>query len=114
MSCAYLRWEEPLHTINRLSNLGPSDEESKNVNYQKQCNLLNNNQVLVAGNFQYKVEVFFKEIILDDPFGKTKYCAIPTEFQRLCSPHIHSFLWIFNAPNIENEVAYIEFVDKTI
>ena len=32
-------------------------------------------------HFQYKVEVFFKEIILDGPFGKTKYYAILTEFQ---------------------------------
>ena len=32
-------------------------------------------------HFQYKVEVFFKEIILDGPFGKTKYYAILIEFQ---------------------------------
>ena len=41
--------------------------------------------------------------------GKTKYYAI-----RIDSPHVHSFIWIFNAPNIENEAAYIEFTEKTI
>ena len=32
--------------------------------------MLNKNAVLVAGHFQYKVEVFFKEIILDGLLGK--------------------------------------------
>ena len=50
--------------------------------------------------FQYKVEVFFREIILDGPLGKTKYYAIRTEFQERGSPYVHSFIWIFNAPNI--------------
>ena len=65
-------------------------------------------------HFQYKVEVFFKEIILDGPLGKTKYYAIRIEFQERGSPHVHSFIWIFNAPNIQNETAYIEFIEKTI
>ena len=29
-------------------------------------------------------------------------------------PHVYSFIWIFNAPNIEDEAAYIEFIEKTI
>ena len=68
----------------------------------------------MARHFQYKVEVFFKEIILDGPLGKTKYYAIRIEFQKKDSPHVHSFIWIFNAPNIEDEAAYIEFIEKTI
>ena len=91
-----------------------SDEELKNLSYQERCNLLNNNTVLVPRHFQYKVEVFFKKIILDDPLGKTKYYAVQIEFQERGSPHVHSFIWIFNAPNIENEAAYIEFIEKII
>ena len=34
---------------------------------------------LVARYFQYCVEVFFKEIVIDSPLGKTKYYAIPVE-----------------------------------
>ena len=63
--------------------------------------MLNNNPVLVARHFQYKVELFFKEIIIDVPLGKTKYYAISIEFQERGSPHVHSFIWILNAPNIE-------------
>ena len=30
------------------------------------------------------------------------------------SPHVHSFICIFSAPNIENEAACIEFIEKTV
>ena len=85
MSCADLRWEELPYIINKLNNLGLSDEELKNLSYQERCNLLNDNPVLVARHFQYKVDVFFKEImldILDCPLGKTNYYANRTEFQK--------------------------------
>ena len=112
LSCADLRWEELPYIINKLNNLGLSDKELKNLSCQERCNLLNNKPVLVARHFQYKVEVFFKEIVLDGLLGKTKYYAIFIEFQEQGSPHVHSFLWIFNATNIE--AAYIEFIEKTI
>ena len=114
LSCADLRWEELPYIINKLNKLGLNDEELQKLSYQERCNLLNNNPVLVARHIQYKVEVFFKDIILDGPLGKTKYYAIRIEFKERGSPHVHSFLWIFNALNIENEAAYIEFIEKTI
>ena len=36
------------------------------------------------------------------------------EFQERGSPHFHSFILIFNAPNIQNEADYIKFIEKTI
>ena len=114
MSCSDLRWEELPYIINKLNNLDINDKELKNLSYQEWCNLLSNNPVVVARHFQYKVEVFFKEIILDGPLGKTKYYAIGIEFQEGGSPHVYSFIWIFNAPNIENQSAYIELIQKTI
>ena len=114
MSCSDLRWEELSYIINKLNNLDLNHEELKNLSYQEWCNLLSNNPVVVARHFQYKVEVFFKELILDGPLGKTKYYAIGIEFQEGGSPHVYSFIWIFNAPNIENESACIELIQKTI
>ena len=46
--------------------------------------------------------------------GKTKYYAICIKFQERGSPHAHSCIWIFNAPNIENEAAHKVFIEKTI
>ena len=74
LSCANLRWKKLPYIINKLNNLGLSDDEVRNLSYQGPCNLLNNNPVLVARNFQYKVEVFFKEIALDGPLGKKILC----------------------------------------
>ena len=114
MSSAGLRWEELPYIINKLKNLDElSGEKLKKLSYKDRCNLLNNNPVLVARHFQYKVEVFFKDIILDGPLGKTKYYAIRIEFQERSSPHVHSFIWILNPPNIQDEAAYISFIEKT-
>ena len=80
----------------------------------KRCNLLKNYPELVAGHLQYKVEVFFKEIILDDPLGRAKYYAIRIKFQGMGSPHVHFFIWVFNAPNARNEIVYIKVIEKSI
>ena len=103
-SCADLRCEELPYIIKKLSNLGLSEEELKNLSYQERCHLLSNNPILVARHFQYKFEVFFKEIIIDGPLGRTKYYAIHIEFQESASTHVHFFICILNALNIQNEV----------
>ena len=48
----------------------------------------------------------FKEIVLDGPLGKVKYYVIRVKFQFRGSPHIHSFLWIVNAPVITKDTMY--------
>ena len=60
-SCADLRWEKLPYITNTLNNLGFSDEELNNFSYQKLCNLLNNDPVLIGEYFQYKFEVFLKK-----------------------------------------------------
>ena len=40
---------------------------------------------------------------------KKKNYAICIESQERDNLHVHSFLWVFNALNIENEAVYIEF-----
>ena len=54
--------------------------QSLNLTYHDRCCLLNSNPVLVAGHFQYQVEVFFKEIVVDGSLRKTKYYATHIEF----------------------------------
>ena len=62
----------------------------------------------MARHFQYKVKVFFKEIILDGVLGKAEYYVVHIEFEERWCPHVHLFIWIFNAPNIQKEGAYID------
>ena len=45
--------------------------------------------------------MFFKEVILDGPLGKTKYYALRNEFQERGNPHVHFFIWILDARKIE-------------
>ena len=82
--------------------------------YQDRRDTLNKNPVLVAKHFQYRMEVFFKEIVLNGPLDKTKYYANHVKFQVRGSPHIHSFIWILNAPklNIDSKEEYIQWVDS--
>ena len=78
LSCAYLRWNELVEIISKLNRIDVSDDVIKNMTYQERCN---KNPVLVARHFQYRVEIFFKVIVLDGPLGKTSYYAIRVEFQ---------------------------------
>ena len=70
------------------------------MSYHERCDTLNNNPALVARHFQYRVEMFFRIIVLDGPLGKTQYYAILVEFQARGGPHINSFIWILNAPKL--------------
>ena len=60
--------------------------------------------------------MFFKVIVLDGPLGKVKYHAIRIEFQVRGSPHVHSLLWIIDAPVLSPDTLdeYVQFIDGII
>ena len=70
LSCADLRWNELISIIFKLNRVDISDEEVDEMSYHDSCHTLNKNPVLVARHFQYRVEMFFKIIVLDGPLGK--------------------------------------------
>ena len=78
------------------------------MDFFERCTYLNMNPVLLARHFQYRVELFFKVIVINGPLGKVKCHAARVEFQVRGSPYIHSFLWIINAPILskDNAVEY--------
>lgn len=55
-------------------------------------NPVNSNPVLLARHFQYRVENFFKEIVVKGPMMKILYHVLRYEFQTRGSPHVHCFL----------------------
>ena len=97
LSCADLWWKEFLEIIQKLNE---ADFDISNLSYHDRCNILNSNPVLVAGHFQYRVEVFLKLIIIDGPLGKSKHYVVRVEFQIRDSPQVHSFIWIIGAPKL--------------
>ena len=67
--CADLRWNGLVSLVFKIiiNNLNLSEEEVQNLPYQERCKFLNMNPVLVARHFQFRVDVFFKEILVDGP-----------------------------------------------
>ena len=116
LSCADLRWNELVSIISKLNGKTLSDAEIQNLSYFERCKILNMNPVLLAKHFQYRVETFFKEIVINGPLGKVNYYAIRVEFQLRGSPHIHSFIWVIDAPKLTKDTKdeYVLFVDKMI
>ena len=96
LSCAALQWNELISIIFKLNGIDIVDGDIDRLSYHGRCDTFNKNSVLVARHFQFRVEMFFKDIFLDAPHGKTQYYAIRVTFQVRGSPHIHSF--ILNAP----------------
>ena len=80
--------------------------------------MLNLNPVVVAKDFQHKVETFFTEILLSklNPIGKIVYYALRIEFQMRGPPHLHALIWTSDCPTLtsENSEAYVKFVDKRV
>ena len=116
LSCADLRWNELVDIIKKLKGQKCSEEEIKNMNYMERTTVLQSNPVLLARHFQYRVENFFKYIVSDGTLGKVIHYAIRVEFQVRGSPHIHSLLWIENAPKLDEKTKdeYIKFVDNAV
>ena len=104
LSYSDLRWNELVSILSKLNDITLSEDDINGMDYFQRCEILNNNHpVLLARHFQFCVEVFFAEIIIDGPFGKVKYHAIRVEFKFRGSPYIHSFLWFIDAPVLTKE-----------
>ena len=116
LSCADLRWNEFPIIISKLKGKELSAEEISAMSYFEKCELLNSNPVLLARHFQYRVETFFKEIVLNGPLGIILYYVIRVEFQTRGSPHVHCLLWAKDMPILSNETIpqYEQFVDSLV
>ena len=97
LSRADLRWKEFLEIIQILNE---AEFDISNLSYHDRCHIPNSNPVLVAKHFQYRVEFFFKLLIIDGPLGKSKHYANRVEFQIHGSPYVHSFIWVISAPKL--------------
>ena len=104
------------YILSKLYNLNLTDDQIQNMNYEDRCRYLNMNPVFVARHFQYRVETFFKEILLNGSLGKVKYHVIRVEFQVRGSPHVHVFIWVEDPPILTHntKINYIKYVDDII
>ena len=100
LSCADLKWHELTSIIYKLTNFTSFDDDLKNLIHEERWKYLKANPVLIPRQFQYRVQVFFTEVLFDPPLGKDSYYVYRVEFQIRESLHIHPLIWIQNAPNL--------------
>ena len=86
--------------INRLKGINYSEEEIRSMDNETLCSELNSNPVLLTRYFQYRVENFFKEFVLNGQLGKITHYAIRVEFHARGSHHVHCLLWAEDAPKL--------------
>ena len=96
LSCADLQWDELISIIASLQGEILTQEGRDHMDVFARCAYLSQNPVLLARHFQYRIEMFFEVIV---------------EFQVRGSPHVHSFLWVHDAPilNVDNTSTYVCF-----
>lgn len=118
LSCADLRWPELFQIIAKMQRKKMTIEELDALSYNERCQMLNTNPVIVAKHFQYRVETFFKEVLLSkaNPIGKIVYYALRIEFQMRGSPHLHALIWTSDCPKLtdDNKQAYIDYIDQHV
>ena len=118
LSCADLRWPELFQIIARTKGINMTTQQVEALSYNERCSMLNLNPVVLAKHFQYRVETFFKEVLLSNanPIGKIIYYALRIEFQMRGSPHLHALIWTSDCPKLthENKEVYIEYIDKHV
>ena len=117
-SCADLRWPELFQIIARTKGNNMTDQEVDALSYHERCSMLNLNPVIVAKHFQYRVETFFRDVLLTNanPVGKIVYYALRIELQMRGSPHLHALIWTSDCPDLTNDTkdAYIDYIDQHV
>ena len=93
-----------------------SDCEINEMTWQKKSELIQNDPVTYARNFDYMIKRLIHDVLKSEvmPVGEIADFFYRVEFQQRGSPHIRALLWIKNAPQFEvdSNDKIVEFVDK--
>lgn len=88
------------------------------MTWQKKSDLIKSDPVTCARNFEHMVQLFLRDIIKSQlkPIGEVDDFFYRVEFQQRGSPHIHSLIWVKDAPqygeNTNDDIA--KFVDRYV
>ena len=64
LSCADMRWNELILIISKLNGLALSEDKTSEMHYHERCYILNSNPLHVRSHFQYRVEMFLRQMYL--------------------------------------------------
>ncbi|CAB3991404.1 Hypothetical predicted protein [Paramuricea clavata] len=118
-SAAETRWIHLIKILGRLiDNKHYTDDEVKQMTWQKKSELIQKDPVTCARNFEHMVQLFIHNFIKSSchPIGEVVDFFYRVEFQQRGSPHIHGLFWIKNAPEYgkDSDEDIANFVDSYV
>ncbi|XP_078352070.1 uncharacterized protein LOC144636749 [Oculina patagonica] len=118
-SAAETRWTHLLKTLGRIvENKEYTDDEIKHMTWKQKSDLIQNDPVTCARNFEHMVQLFIRDVLKSSvmPIGEIADYFYRIEFQQRGSPHIHGLFWVKEAPQYERSCneEIVKFVDKYI
>ena len=119
LSAADTKWTDLLSSIKTLlTNKLCTNEEIEQMSWSEKCSLISSHPTVCSLYFDNRVKKFYRHILKSphSPFGQLVNFFYRVEFQHRGSPHIHSLLWIQNAPHYENnsDEEIIKYIDSII
>ena len=119
LSAADTKWTELLQSIYLLIHKkNITHNELENMSWSEKCQLISKDPGTCARYFSNRVQKFFKHILKSphSPLGILANSFYRVEFQHRGSPHIHSLLWIKNAPHYEKntDTEITTYIDSII
>ena len=93
LSAADLHWPELIKLIAGERGRMLTDEDVKLLSWDEKCQILRENAVTAARQFNYRVDKFFSLFLksTSNPIGKVTEYFIRIEFQARGSPHAHEY-----------------------
>lgn len=112
LSAADLHWPELFKTLS-------PNAEFQNLSKNEKWKMMRENPILVAKHFNRRKNAFLKHILKgkSKPLGEISDYFMRIEFQMRGSPHIHMFVWVLNAPDLDTKQGQIDapmFIDKYV
>ena len=115
-SAADTKWVHLLQILGRLiDNVEYSEDEVKQMSWEKKSELIQNDPVTCARNFDHMIQLFIHKVLKSaaNPIGEITDFFYQVEFQQRGSPHVHALFWIKDAPKYpENPIDELtQFLD---
>ena len=123
LSAAETRWPELLIILAKVNrNVDMTEEEVSLLSFPEKCDLIRNDPVTCTRYFDHRIRELFKVLKANNgPFSPFKLVDLylRIEFQSRGSAHVHSLLWLENAPKydpkvLESKKICEEFIDRFI
>jgi hypothetical protein len=116
VSAADLKWPDMIRAIAQQFGQNFTDEQIASMSFSERCKWLQANPVTAARHFDFRVQALFREVILSkaQPIGHVVDSFRRLEAQARGSLHLHSILWVKDAPKIgiNSDLEVVNFIDK--